>query len=186
MVKNTVIRQALYRISFLAVISLAFVWGISEIAFQFQKTDKDRPPQEVELIIPSGTAAKIAEGEENPSIPTEMSFVIGDILVVKNEDVVDHVLGPLWIPPGASANLKLEQANKFAYSCSFQPTQYFGVDVEKPTTWETRVTAFSLAVPGTVGFLFIYSLILWPIKPRVKKEGDNPKDEEPATEIVGS
>lgn len=186
MIKNPVFRSVLYRIILLTVISLIFVWGISEIAFQFQKTDKDRPPQEVELIIPSGTAAKIAMGEENPSIPSKMSFVIGDTLVVKNEDVVDHVLGPLWIPPGTSASLKLEQANKFAYSCSFQPTQYFGIDVEKPTNWETRVTAFSLAVPGTVGFLFIYSLILWPIKPREKTEEDIAKDEAPATKVVGS
>jgi len=160
---NTFIQRVAYRLILLTVISLTFVWAISEIAFQFQKSDSDRPPQEIELIIPAGTAAKISMGEENPSIPSKMSFVIGDTLVVRNEDVADHILGPLWIPPGASARLKLEQANKFAYSCSFQPTQYFGIDVENPTTWKTRLTAFSLAVPSTVGFLFVYSIILWPI-----------------------
>jgi len=167
---NTVIQRVAYRLILLTVISLVFVWAISEIAFQFQKTNSDRPPQEVELIIPTGTAAKIAMGEENPSIPSKMSFVIGDTLVVRNEDVADHVLGPLWIPPGASASLKLEKANKFAYSCSFQTTQYFGIDVENPTTWKTRLTAFSLAVPSTVGFLFVYSIILWPIDKSAEKE----------------
>jgi len=164
MATNPVIKRIAYRLILLTVLSLAFVWAISEIAFQFQKTKSDRPPQEVELTIPAGTAAKIAMGEENPSIPSKMSFVIGDTLVVRNEDAADHVLGPLWIPPGASASLKLEQANKFAYSCSFQTTQYFGIDVENPTTWKTRLTAFSLAVPSTVGFLFVYSLVLWPIE----------------------
>jgi hypothetical protein len=185
MIKNPIVRRVLYRIVLLTVISLAFIWGISEIAFQFQKSDRDRPPQEVELVIPAGTAASIETGEESTSIPSEMSFVVGDTLVVTNEDVVDHVMGPLWIPPGTSASLKLEQANKFAYSCSFQPTQYFGVDVETPTTWRTRVTAFSLAVPGTVGFLFVYSLILWPINPQSKQEKGSNKDEELDTKVAG-
>jgi hypothetical protein len=185
MIKNPTFRRVLYRIILLAVISLAFVWAISEIAFQFQKTDSDRPPQAVELIIPSGTAAKIAIGEENPTIPTKMSFVIGDTLVVTNQDVTDHVLGPLWIPPGTSASLKLEQANKFAYSCSFQTSQYFGIDVEKPTNWKTRITAFSLAVPGTTGFLFVYSLILWPINPGAKEEKIKAEDEGSATKLAG-
>lgn len=185
MIKNTIVRRVLYRIVLLSVISLAFVWGISEIAFQFQKTDKDRPPQEVELVIPAGTAERIEKGEENPSIPTEMSFVVGDTLVVTNEDVVDHVMGPLWIPPGASASLKLEQANKFAYSCSFQPTQYFGVDVETPTTWKTRITAFSLAVPSTVGFLFVYSLILWPINPESKKDKGSKEEHGSESQVAG-
>ena len=36
-----------------------------------------------------------------------MSFVVGDTLVVKNEDSVEHQLGPLWIPAGSSASMPL-------------------------------------------------------------------------------
>jgi hypothetical protein len=182
---NVVVKRAGLRLLLLTVLSLVFVWGLSEIAFQFQKTDRDRPPQAIELVIPAGTSAKVAAGDPADAIPSEMSFVIGDTLVVKNEDTTDHVMGPLWIPAGASASLKLEQPNKFAYSCSFTPSRYFGVDVEQPTTWRTRFTAFSLAVPVTVGFLFIYSLILWPIDNKPKESTANPNEETPTTNVVG-
>ena len=111
-------------ISFL--ISLAFVVLLSEVSFQFQKDKVARAPDIIELVIPSGTADRIAQGEPVPSIPAEMDFLTGDVLTVVNSDNVDHQLGPVWVPPGTSASLRLDQAEKFANSCSFQPRGILG------------------------------------------------------------
>lgn len=158
------------RLLILFVISLAVVWGGSEMAFAIQKEKYDRAPQEIELVIPAGTAERVAAGEPVPSIPDEMVFVLGDTLVVDNQDVVGHQLGPLLVPPGAKASLALEQPSKFAYQCSFQPTRYLGIDVRQPTNLSTRLTALGLATPPTTAFLFVYSLIIWPIKFRAESD----------------
>jgi hypothetical protein len=164
---STASKLGFRRLIITLLVALAVVWIGSEVAFYFMKESTDRAPVHIELVIPAGTADKIAAGEAVPSIPDEMVFVLGDTLVVRNEDSVDHELGPLWIPPHSNASLLLDTADRYAYSCSFQPSQYLGLNVKLPTTWETRLTALAYSVPATTVFFFIYSLVLWPIKPKL-------------------
>lgn len=161
---RTTVRLGVRRILILFLISLGLAFAGSELAFYFQKEPSDRAPAEVELVIPAGTASRIAIGMPVPDIPEEMVFVLGDTLVVRNEDEVDHQLGPLWIPPHSTAKLTLEEAERYALSCSFQPTRYQGLTVKPPITWGTRLIALGLTVPATTMFLFVYSLLIWPIK----------------------
>src|SRR5215510_14372977 len=81
---------------------------ISEISFIFLR-ETARAPREVILTIPVGTAEQVARGEQPPSIPKDMVFVVGDTLVVQNEDLVDHKLGELWIPAHSTAELSLNE-----------------------------------------------------------------------------
>lgn len=163
------IRLGLRRLAILFLISVGFIWLVSEVAFQIQKEETDRPPKDIVLVIPSGAAEKVAVGERVIAIPEEMVFVRGDRLVVQNEDVVAHQLGPLWIPAGLSASMVLDQADKFAYSCSFQSTRYLGLTVREPTTWQTRLIALALASPVTAVLLFLYSLLVVPLRRNVTK-----------------
>ncbi len=159
------------RFALVLVIALILVFAINEGAFWLIKDEGDRAPQIVELIIPAGTSERIAQGEETPSIPDEMIFVVGDTLVVNNQDNVAHELGPVWVPPNSLASLTLGEVNNFVYQCSFQPTKYMGLDVRSGTTIGSRVTALLLAGPPTAMFLFIYSLLLFPLdKPKTPKE----------------
>lgn len=136
---------------------------VSEVPFLFLQ-ETARPPQEIVLTIPAGTADQIARGEQPPSIPENMLFVVGDQLVVRNEDVVDHKLGPLWIPANSSAQLSLDQEESLAYECSFQPTKYLGLDVREPLTLGTRLYGiFFVAVPMAI-MIALYSLVFAPKK----------------------
>src|SRR5260370_6974112 len=74
--------------------------AISELSFIFQH-DTARPPQDVMLTIPAGTAAQVARGDQPPSIPQDMIFVVGDTLVMKNAATLDHTLAPLSFPPNS-------------------------------------------------------------------------------------
>lgn len=147
-----------------------FMLLVSEIGYRLLREDTSRPPQTIELLIPEGTAEKIARGEANPAIPEEMVFVVGDTLFVKNLDSVDHELGPLWIPSGNSASLSLDQANDYTYSCSFQTSRYFDLTVRSAVTWRDRLGALWYGVPPTVMFLLVYSFIIKPIKPAKQNE----------------
>ena len=136
---------------------------VSEVPFLFLR-ETARPPREIVLTIPSGTSEQVARGEQPPSIPENMTFVVGDRLVVTNEDVVDHKLWPLWIPANSSAQLSLDQEENLAYECSFQPGKYFGLDVREPLTPRTRIFGIIyVALPMAILFA-LYSLVITPKK----------------------
>jgi hypothetical protein len=155
------VRKALF-IRFLICIGLGIIIAglVSELGFRFQGNTTSRAPKRVELVIPAGTAEKVAQGEA--VLPAEQIFVVGDTLVVYNKDQIAHTLGPLFIPSGSSASLKLDTPENMVFSCSFEPTQYFGLDVREALTFGTRLEGILIAgIP--MGFLLaLYSLILLP------------------------
>lgn len=138
---------------------------ISEIPFLFLQ-ETARPPQQILLTIPAGTSDQVARGEQPPSIPENMAFVVGDILVVENKDKVDHKLGPLWIPANSSARLPLNREESLAFECTFQSDNYFGIDVHQPLTIGTRIYGvISVGLPMAI-LIALYSLVM----PARKKE----------------
>ncbi|PKN92431.1 MAG: hypothetical protein CVU44_14950 [Chloroflexi bacterium HGW-Chloroflexi-6] len=163
-------QQFFLRLAIFLAIGLVLGILINEVSFSFMKSEAGRAAQRIELVIPAGTAAKIARGEAEEAIPLNMVFVNGDILVVKNEDTETHTLGPLLIPAGTSASLNLDQTENLALSCSFQPGQYIGLDVREAVTLDTRLLGIFLSgVP--LGILFmLYSFIIWPIKNKPQVE----------------
>lgn len=150
------------------VISIAML-AINEITFIILNENIDRAPMRIELLIPLGTAEKVSKGEEVASIPEEMVFILGDVLVVNNQDTSSHELGPIFVPPGTSASLALNEADRYALACSFRPSKYLGLTIKEPTNLMTRITGLLFAVPPTVTIVFLYSLV---IKPLNLKEGE--------------
>lgn len=161
------------RLLILSVISVIIVLGFSEFSYRLLQEDTSRGPTTIELVIPEGTSERVLSGEPVPTIPEEMIFVVGDTLLVKNDDIVDHQLGPLWIPSGSSSSLKMEQKNNYAYACSFQPTQYLGLTVKEAVTWKSRLGALGYAGLPTLMFLMVYSIVMFPLKPREDKSDES-------------
>jgi len=144
-------------VSMLIGIALGLV--ISEISFIFLQ-ETARPPQEIVLTIPAGTAEKVARGEQPPSIPQDMVFVVGDTLVVKNDDHVDHKLGELWIPANSSAQLALNEEQNMAFECSFQAGNYFGLEVRQSLTLGTRIYGVLYAGIPLGLLIAVYSFVI--------------------------
>lgn len=157
-------RLVIQRFVLFSLIGVVLAILINEITFLFLKSEAGRPPGRIELVIPPGTAEKVARGEAEPSIPEDLVLVTGDVLVVKNEDTATHTLGPLLVPPGTSASLNLDQAENLAMDCSFQPGKYLGLDIQEPVDWATRI--FGLFLSGVpLGLLMgLYSFLVWPLK----------------------
>jgi len=147
------------RILIFLVIGIVVGAAISEITFLFLR-ETGRAPKEILLTIPAGTAEQVARGEQPPALPENMIFVVGDVLTVKNEDAVDHQMGPLWIPAGASAHLALAVEENLAYECSFQSTKYIGLDVREPVTLGTRLYGILYAGIPLGVLLALYSFIM--------------------------
>ena len=152
------------RIFISAILGIALALIGSELAFLVVKSTADRDPQRIELIIPAGTAERIAAGQPVPSLPKDMAFVVGDSLVVRNQDSVSHQLGPTFVPPGASATLNMNEANDYSYACSFQPSKNLGITVRDRVSFVTRFQAVFLAGPPMAALIALYSLVIFPLK----------------------
>jgi hypothetical protein len=125
-----------------------------------------RDPKTIQLVIPRGTSARAAQGQS--VLPAGQVFVAGDTLQVKNEDTVTQTLGPLVIPPGSSASMKLDQVGNLSYTCSFQPSKYYGIEVKQAVTFGMRLQASLLAGIPLGVLLGVYSLVARPLKSRDK------------------
>lgn len=156
-------QQIIQRVLLWLAIGIVIAIGLNEGSFIFLRSEAGRAPRAIELLIPAGTAERMAQGHASLEIPTDMVFVIGDTLVVRNEDSTDHRLGPLFVPAGTSASLKLDRAENFIFECSFQPSNYFGLDVREPVTWETRIYGILFAGVPLGSLLALYSFIIWPL-----------------------
>ena len=163
-------RKALL-IRFLICIAIGILIAIplSELGFYMQGYNTSRPPKTIVLDIPAGTSAKVAAGTS--VLPQDLTFVLGDTLVVKNQDSVAHTLGPLFIPSGSSASLTLDHVGDQSYVCSFQPTKYQGLTVQDSLTLATRFEGIFIA-GFPLGILFaLYSLIMRPLKKKTSSLG---------------
>ncbi len=118
----------------------------------------------MELTIPAGTAEKVARGETDPTLPGTMLFVVGDTLVVKNLDSVVHQLGPLFIPSGTAASMKLDSEQDYSYTCSFQPSKYIGLNVRPALTTGTRIVGVLEAGLPMGMLIALYSIFAMPVK----------------------
>ncbi len=149
------------RMAAMVLIGLAFGWVVSEISFWSSSQNDDRQSHRVELVIPAGTAEKLKQGSPL-SIPDKMNFVEGDILVVRNQDVVSHQLGPVWVPAQTSGVLQIGKSNTYSYECSFTRSKVFGIDVQTPLTLWTRLQGIiSVGLPTGV-MLALYVLAAMP------------------------
>jgi hypothetical protein len=154
----------LVRFGFIAVIAFMISLAFNEITYAIQKEPTDRAPATFTVVVPHGTDARIKAGEQVSLLPEDITFVVGDVLEVKNNDSVSHQLGPIWTPPGATGKLVMEKATRASYTCSFQSSQYLGFDVRPAVTVSTRITALFLTVPTLAVLVFLYSLAWRPIK----------------------
>jgi hypothetical protein len=169
---NPKLKPYLIRFTIAMVLSLIFGFIVSEVGYRFVPENVRRQtPERIELVIPHGTADRIAAGESVPSLPDNMQFLQGDTLVVVNQDTVSHQMGPIWVPPNSSGTLAMETPQSYSYACTFQPNQYLGLDVRARLTPAIRmqgVLAISLPTGVLIG---LYAMFLMPHKGRDDEEG---------------
>lgn len=153
------------RVTICLLIGVAGGWLISEGSYQLNRAPGSRDDaQRVELVIPAGTSDKIARGEAVADIPTRMKFIEGDVLVVRNLDSVSHQLGPVWVPPESSGVLQIMEANQYSYTCTFEPSKIFGLEVLPRLTLSSRIQGvLAIALPSGV-MLALYSFLVIPLK----------------------
>jgi hypothetical protein len=148
------LHRPLWLFSLALIGSLALSWAVNVYFWRFVLGD--RPPQQMELVIPLGTARRVAAGEAVPSIPAHWSFIVGDVLILRNEDETAHQLGPFWVPAGTTARIPFESPSTVSFVCTIHPSRYIGVEVKPRTDPFTKLMAllgFALPLAAVMGLL---------------------------------
>lgn len=163
------------RIFLSLLIGLGGAWLVSESSYHFLKDPQTRDnAQQIVLVIPPGTAERIAAGEDTLTLPSTMTFVEGDLLIVRNEDSVSHQLGPVWVPPGSSGVLEVGTPNNYTYNCSFQKSKAFGIEVLPALNSSTRLEGvLAMGLPTSL-MLALYSFLVFPLKTDPSSASERP------------
>lgn len=153
---------------------IAFLFGflVSELSFQALTRNTEREVEDLYITVPSGTAERVEKGYPVPSIPESMVFFEGDRIIVQNNDVVSHELGPIWVPAGSSGILTLEKPQSYSLSCSFQPSKVMGLEVRPRLTNNVRFQGtLAIALPSGI-LIWLFSLIALPLNSQNNQEGN--------------
>ncbi len=100
-------------------------------------------------VIPKGTWARRSAGEKFDVLPDELHLMIGvkDILVMKNQDDVPQMFGPVLIMPGQSFRLPFGVATRYDFACTAHVSGQLTVFVKpKPAWWELLNMRFTALV----------------------------------------
>lgn len=115
-----------------------------------------RLPQRIEFLIPQGTSVRIRAGEALPSIPAKSVFIVGDVLALRNEDDVNHQMGPFWIPAKTTLAVPLNQTSTFNYLCTIHPSGYIGLEVRPSNSLLlTLAPTFAMGLPMGMALVII-------------------------------
>jgi hypothetical protein len=69
-------------------------------------------------VIPAGTSARIAAGEQVSVMPPRLVVHVGDRLVLRNDDSVTQQMGPLTVKAGGVVEMKFARIGTIEGTCT--------------------------------------------------------------------
>jgi hypothetical protein len=90
------------------------------------------PAQELWIVIPQGAQELFMEGQEDDLIPSEIRLQVDgrNTLVIRNNDLVDHNVGPFFVRSGETVRQAFRQPEVFQGTCSIRYTDEISIIVE--------------------------------------------------------
>jgi hypothetical protein len=107
--------------------------------------------REALYVIPKGTWSRRMAGEPLDILPQELRLVLGvrDILVLRNDDDVPQVFGPVLIMPAQSFTMPFRQAATYQFACTLHVSGQLNVVVEPAPAPGWQRLRWRLASMGT-------------------------------------
>jgi hypothetical protein len=118
-------------------------------------TPVDSGTRELVYVIPKGTWARRMAGEDIQVLPSEIRLMVGvkDVLVLKNQDDVPQLFGPVLIMPGQSFRLPFGRPSSYQFACSLHVSGRLDVivDAMPEAGWQRlRWRVATIASPGVL------------------------------------
>lgn len=122
-------------IAFIVALAAAFAWAA------FAPLQAGSPEQLFE--IPKGTWERRMKGDQASILPERITLTLGvrDVLLLRNNDTVPQVFGPVLIMPGQDFRLPFAQAGEHPFDCTAHASGRMTVVVEPaPAAGLARLT----------------------------------------------
>ncbi len=84
--------------------------------------DRDRPPETMTFVVPEGTAADLAAGQEIDLMPPEVEMKVDDTIVVRNDDTEIATVGPFTVRPGETLTQTFRSPMTLVGECTLSGT----------------------------------------------------------------
>ncbi len=78
----------------------------------------DREPVTYRYVIPAGTGDRIAAGEQVEIVPARLVVHVGDRLLLRNRDDVQHHMGPLVVDPNGLLSMSFSDEGTLEGVCT--------------------------------------------------------------------
>lgn len=88
------------------------------------------PEREKWLVIPMGTQAVLRQGHGEDSEDILLKLGGQDTLVIRNNDIADHTIGPFFVRSGETVRQRFTQAAVFVGECSVSDNGSISIIVE--------------------------------------------------------
>lgn len=106
-------------------------------------------------VIPKGTWEHRQAGHHLDAIPSRIRLTLGvrDVLVMRNQDDVPQLFGPVLIMPGQSFQLPFQRPSEYIFTCPLHSSGLLTIVVEpmpEPGWARLRWRATGLVAPGAL------------------------------------
>lgn len=101
--------------------------SVTEAALAAADTDR-----ELRILIPLGSAMQILQQEGDEIIPEEIRLALDgrNILVIQNDDIIDHQVGPYFVRAGETIRQEFTRAATFVGTCTARHDGTINIIVE--------------------------------------------------------
>ena len=106
---------ALWLTGVLAVLCLAALVAM-------QLAPRAAAAQTIEIVVPSGTQARVDAGDEIVLFPRRLEVGVGDRIVITNEDAESHQVGPYVVGPGQRIEQTFAASGIIEGVCTLHPS----------------------------------------------------------------
>jgi hypothetical protein len=107
--------------------------GVFTIAFLLDDSSSENPSTDTprtetsetaepewDFVVPAGTSARLAAGEEIDIMPAEVRARVGESIRIENRDDAPFMVGPWYVGPGETMQQRFVSPGEFKGDCSLQ------------------------------------------------------------------
>ncbi len=106
----------------LAAVFGAVIWAVAG--------GNSREAETIAIVVPAGTADRIAGGEKVNVMPTRLEFRVGDMIRIRNDDDVEHSVGPYQVKAGQEMVLRYGAPGTYEGYCPLSEGERYEIVVK--------------------------------------------------------
>lgn len=76
----------------------------------------------IEVVVPPGTMERVEAGEQVELLPRRLEVSVGDRLLIVNEDLATHLVGPYIVGPGQRLEQRFGRPGTISGLCTLHPS----------------------------------------------------------------